>query len=415
MIRRNGALRIVLASSVLVAAACRDAPELTAPGSQPEPVALQQVGQVPAPDPTTLSRAIPGFGGFFLGEGGVPTVYLTDLSRRDAAERALGAYVRGRGLATAQLRVVPGQFGYAQLAAWFDRVSPEALAVPGAVFVDLDEASNLVRIGVENAAASAGVRGVLARLGVPSSAVIVELTEPIGYAATLQDFVRPVQAGLQINFGQFVCSIGFNAVSGSQNSFVTASHCTNRQGGTEGTLYYQPLASTANSFIGTEVADPVYFRGGVCPRGKKCRFSDSARAAYAAGVSFDLGGIASTSGPNNGSITITGTINITAENGGGGLVGSVANKIGRTTGWTQGQITNTCVNTAVSGSNIVQLCQTFVSAGVGGGDSGSDVFALSGVDATLLGILWGGNSSGTLFVFSPLGQVEQELGALTTF
>jgi len=74
------------------------------------------------------------------------------------------------------------------------------------------------------------------------------------------------------------------------------------------------------------------------------------------------------------------------------------------------------VNTGVSGTNIVQLCQTFVDAGVGGGDSGSDVFMItSGTSVRLLGVLWGGNSSGTMFVYSPIGQVEQELGTLTTF
>ena len=91
------------------------------------------------------------------------------------------------------------------------------------------------------------------------------------------------------------------------------------------------------------------------------------------------------------------------------------NKVGRTTGWTAGNITNTCVNTGVSGSNIVQLCQTFVSAGVGGGDSGSDVFQVtSGSNVQLAGVLWGGNSGGTQFVFSPFGNVTRELGALTT-
>jgi len=93
--------------------------------------------------------------------------------------------------------------------------------------------------------------------------------------------------------------------------------------------------------------------------------SDASRAAYAAGVPFILGGIAQTSGPNNGSLIITGTFTIVGE--GGEIVGDVANKVGRTTGWTQGIITNTCVNTGVSGSNIVQLCQNFVSAGVGAG------------------------------------------------
>jgi hypothetical protein len=241
----------------------------------------------------------------------------------------------------------------------------------------------------------------------------VKQTEPISFAATLRDQVRPVVAGLQINFSNFLCSIGFNAVSGGQNSFLTASHCTDRQGGVESTLYYQPLASTANSFIGTEVADPKYFRGSGCPKGHRCRFSDASREAYASGVPFALGGIAQTSGPNNGSLTITGTFNVTAE--GSAVVGDMVNKIGRTTGWTQGAVSATCVTTGVSGSNIVQLCQTFVNAGVGGGDSGSDVFAQTGSSsATLLGILWGGNSSGTQFVYSPIANIEQELGPLTT-
>jgi len=100
---------------------------------------------------------------------------------------------------------------------------------------------------------------------------------------------------------------------------------------------------------------------------------------------------------------------------GGEIVGDVANKVGRTTGWTQGVITNTCVNTGVSGSNIVQLCQNFVSAGVGAGDSGSDVFLDTGSGVRLLGVLWGGNGAGTQFVYSPIANVEQELGPLTTF
>ena len=97
------------------------------------------------------------------------------------------------------------------------------------------------------------------------------------------------------------------------------------------------------------------------------------------------------------------------------MVGATVNKIGRTTGWTQGQITQTNVTTSVSGSNITLFGQTFVSAGVGAGDSGSPVFALGqGSNVTLRGILWGGSSSGRLFVFSPIGNIEAELGAIAS-
>ena len=94
------------------------------------------------------------------------------------------------------------------------------------------------------------------------------------------------------------------------------------------------------------------------------------------------------------------------------------NKVGRTTGWTRGAVTRTCVNTSVSGSQIMQLCQTFVSdpggaTVVGGGDSGSGVFRdLGGDNAQLVGLLWGGSSDNKTFVFSPLKQIQDEIGAV---
>ena len=93
-------------------------------------------------------------------------------------------------------------------------------------------------------------------------------------------------------------------------------------------------------------------------------------------------------------------------------------KVGRTTGWTRGTVSNTCVDTGVQGSTIVLLCQTFVTSSnviVQGGDSGSPVFAIgSGGNVTLLGGLWGGNQSGTQFVYSPIANIEAELGVLDT-
>ncbi|SRR6266705_2956736 len=405
MIHSRNAARLLAIAALAALAACSDRTTPNEPAQVPAPRFVQ------APDLAALARTVPGFGGFFL-DHGIPTAYLTNPANRGPLERALSSFVSATGFTPAQIQVLPAQYAYGDLDGWFGQMSQEAFGLGGVVFVDLDEASNRVLVAIEHGADAGAIHGLAARLGIPAEAVVVRETDPIQYTATLRDQVRPVVAGLQINFSNFLCTIGFNAVSGGQNSFITASHCTDKQGGVEGTLYYQPLASTPNSFIGTEVADPVYFRGGACPKGKKCRYSDASREAYASGVTFSFG-IAQTSGPNNGSLTITGTIPVTAE--GAAPVGAVVNKIGRTTGWTQGTVTNTCVNTGVLGSNIVQLCQTFVSAGVGAGDSGSDVFALAGGNATLLGVLWGGNSAGTQFVYSPIANVEQELGPLTTF
>jgi hypothetical protein len=341
-------------------------------------------------------------------------VYLKDARERSNAERALAPFLAAQGIAASQLRVLPARYDWAQLERWFTQASAEVLGVAGSVFVDADESSNRVLIGVERGAA-AKIRGVVERLGIPAGAVIVRETEPIRFAATLRDRIRPIVGGLQINFPGFLCTLGFNAIHNGQSSFITNSHCTDTQGGVDDTPYWQPLESVDPVQIGTEVDDPEYVRGtgaNGCPRGRRCRFSDASRAAYAPGIDFTLGTLAQTTGPNNGSIDISGSFDIVAE--GSASVGQTVNKVGRTTGWTQGAVTNTCVNTGVLGSNILQFCQTFVSAGVGAGDSGSPVFIEARRGVTLVGILWGGSGS-TSFVYSPISNIEQELGALTTF
>jgi hypothetical protein len=419
---RTSLLRCGLAvGAALAVAACQDNSEPTSPDAGLQPSESQSSRGPQLPSAAEFDRQVPGFGGFFLNPDGSPTVYLTRGSNRAPAERVLSGYLAERGLSTASIHVAEARYGWKQLQRWQEGASVEGLAIPGAVFVDNDETRNRVVIGVENLGAAGQVRAAAARHGVPDDALLVERADPIMQVATLQNIVdRPVRAGVQINFPGFLCSVGFNATSSTgQKSFVTASHCTTTQGGVESTPYWQPLQSVNSTRIATEVADPVYVKGGAgCPRGKACRYSDASRAAYTNGAFQALGLIARTSGANNGSLTITGSFSISANDcgttGGCLAVGTTVNKVGRTTGWTAGRITNTCVNTGVQGSRIVQLCQTFVSAGVGGGDSGSDVFQITGTSVKLAGVLWGGNSSGSQFVFSPFGNVTRELGALTT-
>jgi len=413
---------VAILGAALVATACRDVP-LTPSDNEVTGPSLSQSGASQGSESIQdrLASAVPGFGGFFFDNAGQPTAFLTDAANRGEAMRTLNAELRAMGLTRSDVRVLPAAHLWTDLARWHDAGTDAALSIDGVVWTDADESTNSVRVGVSDLAAMGLVRSELSRLGIPASAVEVQRAEPIVQVATLRDVIRPVQAGVQINFPGFLCSVGFNATLNGQASFVTASHCTTTQGGVEGTPYWQPLQSLAPTQIATEVADPVYTRRTLpgCPGGRRCRYSDAARAAYAVASNMALGVIAKTTGANNGSLTLNGTFNITADDcntlGGCLAVGTQVAKVGRTTGWTQGNITNTCVNTGVSGSNIVQLCQTFVSAGVGGGDSGSDVIQiLSGTSVKLAGVLWGGSSSGAQFVYSPLGNVKRELGALVT-
>ena len=317
-----------------------------------------------------------------------------------------------------QAALVPGH-AQDRLPAWFAQSSPVVLALGGTVFADHDEANGRLVFGVENAAAIPGVRAALTGLGVPASAYAIEVTAPIHNMLTLRDRWRPTRAGIQIHFGQYLCTLGFNVDQGGSRSFITNSHCTGKQGGTEGTKYYQPTSTVDGTVIATEAADPQYFRGGACPKGKKCRYSDSSRALYSSTVASDRGIIAKTGGANSGSLNVTGAFTITTQDNATDhfASGTVVNKVGRTTGWTQGPTGATCANVNVSGTNITQLCQTLVTSSavlVGGGDSGSGVFRItSGDNVQLVGILWGGSADGKTFVFSPLKNIQAELGSVT--
>jgi hypothetical protein len=312
-------------------------------------------------------------------------------------------------------RILDAQ-GPPDLEALHQRLLP-VFEVAGVVFTDADERSGRLVIGVLDRGAEGLVRGRLQGLGVASQSIDVVETEPIFQIATLRDYTRPVIAGVQIRFSQFVCSLGFNAIRAGVRGFVTASHCSDKQGTVDGTQYYQPLNQVPAELIGTETVDPDYRRGiSGCPRGRVCRHSDSNFSAGAAGVGFTVGSIAKTTKPNNGSLEVVDTFDI--GDSGSATVGQIANKVGRTTGWSQGLVTRTCTHTGVSASNIVLLCQDFVESSVqivAGGDSGSPVFRIAGGNSvTLLGSLWGGNSSGTLYVYSPIAAIEGELGSLTT-
>lgn len=408
--RQHTALLVSLVAGTVFFSACSDT---TQPGTPaPESVGLEPV-QGPD-DPVALVRGIPGFGGFFFDREGVPTVYLRDVAARAQVERALGPWLAGQDIRPAALRVRRADYDWASLERWQGGATGAALSMRGTVWVDADEARNRVTIGVERGTPAAQVRAAVARLGVPSAAVVIEEVEPVRFAATLQNRVRPVVGGLQINFPGFLCTLGFNALRSSQRSFITNSHCTNVQGGNDATPYWQPTEGTSPTRIATEVADPAYTTGGGCPSGRRCRRSDAARARYASGTTSTLGAIARTTGANNGSVTIAGRFTIIAE--AGASTGQTVHKVGRTTGWTRGGVFATCVNVNVSGTNITQLCQTLVTAGVGAGDSGSPVFRRqSGTNnVRLVGILWGGDGT-NLYVYSPISNIEAELGALTTF
>jgi hypothetical protein len=361
-----------------------------------------------------VASAVPEFGGMFRDADGALAVYLTNTAQSDRVQQAIAGRLGAPFIGPRGIRVLRGLYGFAELTRFHRKVQP-ALALKGVTYTDLDEARNRVTIGVETAADARTVQVDAMRFGIPADAVAVTVTGKIYALATLRSKVRPMSGGMQINFGNYLCTGGFIATRAGVRGFVTNSHCTGKQGAVTGTVYYQPLASTAGSRVGVEKADPAFVSSASCPAGRKCRWSDSAFVKFDSGVASKKGYIARTNAP--GSLTINTTtpyFRISAERG-SPLVGETLIKMGRTTGWSQGRVSQTCVNVLVSGTSLALFCQDLVSARVSAGDSGSPVFKIStSPKVKLYGILWGGNSAGTLFAFSRFSNIQKELGSLST-
>jgi len=356
-----------------------------------------------------VAAKVPGFGGMFK-DGDVMKVYMVNPTHKQAAEAAIASVFGRERIPKGGIQVIQGQYSFSELKKWHESMG-NIFNIPGIIFTDVDDSSNRLKVGVESLNSSGVVEQELIKQGIPRGAFVIEKAEPVVYATTLLDRIRPIQGGIQIHFSGYLCTLGFNGIRSGIIGFVVNSHCTDSQGVVENTSYYQPYIE----FIGNEIADPPYFD---CAHGIRCRNSDAAFAERADGVPANIGLIAR---PDSlGSLNIAGNFRIVSEDSEGSsiIVGDSVNKVGRTTGWTQGNVTNINAHTIVSGTNIVQLNQTWVSAGVAGGDSGSPVFKIINnpqqYDVILLGILWGGTIDGSTFVYSPFGGIENDLGQIQT-
>ena len=90
--------------------------------------------------------------------------------------------------------------------------------------------------------------------------------------------------------------------------------------------------------------------------------------------------------------------------------------MGRSEGWTYGNVTQTCSDRSVINTNITYLCQIVADYGSAGGDSGAPVFEiLSGDNVALLGIHWGRNDQTGERIFSYTSMITGHLGGSTVF
>jgi hypothetical protein len=404
--------------ALLFTAACDNADQPVGP--QPGGVSLNNAapqGALHTSDDefARVSRAeVPGFAGFYLQTDGTPVIRLKDQAQRGAAQRYLAQEIaaahRGRlAMARQQPVFASAEFDFAQLKGWAEQLT-QLMQQRGDVYlVDVDEVNNRVLLGVADATATGAVRAEAARLGIPANAVATQTQQKPQARASLRDRQSVLGGGIQIAFGQYLCTLGFNArrVSTGANIFVSNSHCTGTQYVSDGIAEYQNLVASGNQ-IGNEVADRGMWA--CAGTGTSCRQADAAYISNNGSRPITRGGIYRTNfatGANAGT-TIIGEFNIVARYTGSLPVNSTLDKTGRTSGSTYGVVTNSCVTIGVL------RCQDISKVWSEGGDSGSPVYVwLSNNDVQLHGVMWGGPGSDFTTTYSSrLGGIEADLGAL---
>ena len=412
--------------TLALAAAC-DSPDAPVAAGTPD-AALNRAAEQAAPQASfrtpddefaRVSRAeVPGFAGFYLQDDGTPVVLLTDPSQRGAAQRYLAQEFirarRGRHANASQQPIFKTvAHDFARLQEWATQLEP--MLSRGDVFlIDVDEVGNRVLVGVGDATAVGAVRAEGARLGIPAQALEVRTQPRPEPRATVRDRFTTTVGGIQISFGNYLCTIGFNArrVSNGANVYVTNSHCTGTQYLSDGIAIYQNTILSGN-LIGSEVADRGLY---ACVTGvASCRRADAAYISNNGTRTSGQGGIARTAWATGsaGGLTVTGEFDIVGRYTGTLPVGSYLDKTGRTSGSTYGQVTNSCVT-------IGELrCQDISKVWSQGGDSGSPVYVYIGGsgaaenDVQLHGVMWGGPGSDYSTTYSSrLAGIEADLGAL---
>jgi hypothetical protein len=161
-----------------------------------------------------------------------------------------------------------------------------------------------------------------------------------------------------------------------------------------------------------------------CPRGRRCRFSDSdfnlltihhPDAADRGGIAMPPG--VNTTGavtcPDGQSCKYDGSQRFRIVFKLDPFMGQAVSKVGRTTGLTKGTVGRTCTSEPVPEG--ILLCQDHASYADREGDSGSPVFTplFNSRFVVLDGVLWGEDPRSHDRLFSPISGVQRDLGTLT--
>ncbi|MBO6536487.1 MAG: hypothetical protein JJ966_09710 [Balneolaceae bacterium] len=385
-----------------------------------------------------LESKIPGFSGIQKTKDKT-IIFIKDLSKKNRNQLISNVRNQISSQVAPNLLFEERQFTISELAAFRDLVSTFVLGnseFKDIEFVDLNENKGLIIIALQNNVKPSEVEKLteflIHGLEIPNEAFEIEKVEPLlsldnslsqnTLSGSINSHNRPLVGGLGIQRvnHEGMCTMGFIASLNGEDVFITNSHCTDQIFNTDlNTTFFQGLI-TSSDIIGSEYSDPnTWSCGQVWPPFHNCRRSDAAAIKIAPGVTFERGKIVRTEFRGDGVDGSTNIINTPdptwsiAKIDENPSTGAFIQKIGRTTGWTSGNIINTCVDVQKSGGWWQMNCQTRTNYRATGGDSGSPVFRFiydeNGWEhLSLLGIHWGSSSSYSYY--SPISGIMHDLG-----
>ncbi len=389
----------------------------------------------------SINSRAPGFAGVLLDSTGRLVVLYAIGTDPDLSANAVSDWFASLG----ETQPAPGvrravKHSFMELRSVVRMLHPHSLK--GVNAVDVNELENRVVLGVNTASDSEGIITQMVQAGIGNDLVAVRVTRHVHPASTLWDYLRPILGGVYILISDTTrppnggaCSSGFVARIGNWPSryVLTASHCTPTSFGYDpSAVLFQPDWSVPNWRVGVEVMDPPpYYDAPMCNPNTYCRQSDVALyESEDASTSFAVARttwVSLTPG-TKGSLDVTSpAFNVTGVVPYSNLiVGQGLQHVGRTTGWSAGQVIETCQDfESTPGSNIWIRCNFTLLATVGDADSGSPVFqwygGSSGYAANAAGIVWARGDSlwtdglsrciGSRAIFSPWQQITYDFGS----
>jgi hypothetical protein len=242
---------------------------------------------------------------------------------------------------------------------------------------------------------------------------------------TIRDRRRPFEGGLKIvNDSGIPCTLGFNVKVSGFDGWITNSSCTNTFSSssidtdTEG---FQPDASTINNRIGFEFRDYE----GIDFGGNKHRYSDA--SIFTDDDFSNFGKIIRTEYPKDewgqsGSLVVD---NVSepwfeiVDDDRTLMVGMRLHKVGQGTGWTRGELLNTCTDVSCNDFSFscpipagwTLKCQIQSEVYATNSDKGAPMFLqvlFAPTAADLIGIFWGANPQDKVSYISPMSGIRKD-------